>query len=123
MSVQLVPAAGSKTKSPSAWTVTVPPSLVAKVPGVTVRLAAADSRSVSPARMSAVMVLCGRSVTGAVSVGSGVAGAPSVGSLPTRVVLPTALSVELKVSSSATGASLTQVTVICTVAEDPPLRV
>ena len=58
-----------------------------------------------------------------VSVGSGVAGAPSVGSLPTRLVLPTALSVPVNVSSSATGASFTQVTVIETVAESPPLSV
>ena len=50
-------------------------------------------------------------------------GAPSVGSLTTNVVLPTALLAPLKVSLSATGGSLTQVTVTDTVAVDPPLRV
>ena len=40
-----------------------------------------------------------------------------------NVVLPTALLAPLKVSLSATGGSLTQVTVTATVAVDPPLRV
>ena len=122
MSVQLVDAAGSKLKSPSASIVTVPPSLVANVPGVIVS-GPGPSMSVSPARMSPVISLCGRSVTGAVSVGSGVVGRPSDGSLTFRVVLPTALLAPLNVSSSATGASLTHVTVTETVAVEPPLSV
>jgi hypothetical protein len=53
----------------------------------------------------------GVAAAGAVSVGSGVAGAPSLGSLTTSVVFPTALSAPSNVSSSATGASSTAVTV------------
>ena len=71
------------------------------------------SMSVSPARMSPVIVFFGLLS----------AGAPSSGSLTTSAVLPTAPLAPLNVSSSATGASLTQVTVIDTVAVEPPLSV
>ena len=71
------------------------------------------SMSVSPARMSPLIDFFGLLS----------AGAPSSGSLTTRRVLPIALLAPLKVSSSATGASLTQVTVTDTVAVEPPLRV
>jgi hypothetical protein len=47
----------------------------------------------------------------------------SLGSSTWSVVLPWALSLPLNVSSSATGASLTQVTVIETVALEPPFSV
>ena len=113
MSVQLVPAAGVKVKSPSASMTTVPPSLVAKVPGGDATSGPGPSTSVSPARMSPVIDFFGPATVGG----------PSVGSLTTRAVLPTALLAPLNVSSSATGASLTQVTVTETVAVEPPLRV
>ena len=51
------------------------------------------------------------------------AGAPSPGALTTRLVLPIAPFSPLNVSSSATGASLTHVTVTDTVAVEPPLSV
>ena len=49
-------------------------------------------------------------------------GAASSGSLTTSAVLPTARFAPLNVSSSATGLSLTQVTVIDTVAPEPPFN-
>ena len=51
------------------------------------------------------------------------AGAPSLGSLTTRLVLPIAPLAPSKVSLSAVGASLTHVTVIDTVALELPLSV
>ena len=96
-------------KSPSDSIVTEPPSLVANVPGVTVS-GPGPSMSVSPARMSPLIVFFG-------CVGFGAA---SSGSFTTSAVFPIAPA---NVSSSATGASLTQVTVIDTVAVEPPLSV
>src|SRR5215210_425205 len=58
MSVQLVVAAGRNVKSPSASMVTDPPSLVAKVPAVTVS-GPGPSTSPSPARMSPLTVVFG----------------------------------------------------------------
>jgi hypothetical protein len=110
--VQLVEAAGWNVKSPSDSMVTLPPSLVAKVPGVTVS-GPGPSTSVSPARMSPVISVCG-------CVGADLL---SSGSSTWSVVFPCAESFPLKVSSSATGASLTQVTVIDTEAVEPPFSV
>ena len=86
--------AGSKVKSPSAWSVTVPPSLVANVPPddrQRVRTAAVEA---SPARMSPVIVLCGRSVTGAVSSDPASRARRRRGRCR-RAVLPTALPTAL----------------------------
>ena len=84
----------------------MPPSLVANVPAVTVKRAGAVDVGVA-----------GEDVAGDRLLRAGDAsGAPSVGSLPTSAVLPTAAPAPLNVSSSATGASLTHVTVIETVA-------
>ena len=69
VSVQLVPAAGVKMKSPSASIVTLPPSLVANVPATTTS-GPGPSTSVSPARMSPVIVLFGPATVGA-GVGRG----------------------------------------------------
>ena len=99
-------------KSPSASIVTDPPSLVANVPAVTVS-GPGPSMSLSPARMSPVIDFFGLPS----------AGAPSSGSLTTRLVLPIAPLAPSNVSSSATGASLTHVTVTDTVALEPPLSV
>ena len=101
MSVQLVPAAGRNAKSPSDSMVTLPPSLLANVPAVTVN-GPGPSTSASLARMEPFTVLCGSPATGA----------PSPGSLTTRVVLPTADLPAPRVSLVATGASFTSVTVI-----------
>jgi hypothetical protein len=99
-------------KSPSDSMVTEPPSFVANVPGTTVS-EPGPSTSTSPARMSPVMLFLGLESVGA----------PSDGSFTTRDVLPIAPLAPSKVSSSATGASGTHVTVTETVAVEPPLRV
>src|SRR6476469_8177361 len=72
-----------------------------------------------PARTLLSIVLFGRVVAGEVSVGSGVGGAPSVVSLMTNVVFPTAALPPVKLLGVAVGASFVGVTVIavCAAAE------
>jgi hypothetical protein len=112
LSVQLVPALGWNLKSPSASSVTEPPSALATVPATTTS-GPGPSTSESFERIVPATVLAGPEALGA----------PSVASLTTSVVLPIAPFAPLKLSAPATGASFTQVTVIDTVAVEPPLSV
>ena len=105
-------AAGVKTKSPSLSIVTDPPSADANVPGTTAS-ALGPSGSLSFARMLAAVDFFGPAA----------AGGPSPAASTTSAVLPTADFAASRVSLTAAGTSLTQVTVIETVAVDPPLSV